>query len=63
METRLMTERQALIYCQLGRTAGREWLREIGARRTFGRSVRYDRSVVDSYLDRLDDEARQQVRG
>lgn len=48
---RLLTEREALVYCGFGRTFGRAWLREIGARRTFGRAVRYDVKTIDKFLD------------
>ena len=49
----LLTEREALVYCGFGRTFGRAWLREIGARRTFGRSVRYDLRTIDAALDKM----------
>lgn len=47
---RLLSEPEAAEYCGLGRTKAREWLRQIGARITFGRAVRYDRQVIDRAL-------------
>jgi hypothetical protein len=55
-EKRLFTEEQAIEYIGLGRTKGRSWLREIGATKHFGRSVRYDRRIIDRALDIMPDE-------
>lgn len=51
MDKRLLTEKEALRYVSMGRTNGRDWLREIGAVRRFGRSVRYDVKTIDKHLD------------
>lgn len=55
-EVRLLTEQEAISYIGLGRTRGRAWLREVGATRHFGRSVRYDRRIIDRALDSMPDE-------
>lgn len=51
MDKRLLTEPEALEYTALGKTKGRQWLREIGARRVFGRAVRYDLETIDRAID------------
>lgn len=53
MDKRLLTEPEAADYIGMGRSAARVWLREIGARRTFGRSVRYDLKTIDAALDEM----------
>ena len=46
----LLTEDEARFYVSMGRTAFREWAREIGAIRRRGRRVLYNREVIDNYL-------------
>ena len=50
-EQRILREREATEYCGMGRTSFRQWAAKIGAVRKFGRSVRYDRKVIDEALD------------
>ena len=52
---RMMIERDAAEYVGMGRTSFRAWAKEIGAKRNFGKSVRYDRKVIDSALDAMTD--------
>lgn len=52
-DKRLLTEIEGAAYSGIGRTAFRVWAKEIGARRTFGRSVRYDKNVIDRALDEM----------
>lgn len=51
-EKRLMTEPEAVHYTSMGRSNFRAWAREIGAVCHFGKSVRYDRQVIDREIDR-----------
>ena len=48
---RLLTEKEALNYTRMGRTAFRKWADIIGAKRKIGRSARYDREVIDRAID------------
>ena len=50
-DARLLTLDGGCAYTSLGRTYFREWATEIGAVRRFGRSVRYDRNVIDAAID------------
>lgn len=50
---RLLMESEAADYIGLGRTKAREWLKQIGARVTFGRAVRYDREIIDIALSAI----------
>ena len=56
-EIRLFNIDQAAMYAGLGKTAFREWADQIGAVRRFGRTVRYDRRVIDRALDAMQDPA------
>ena len=49
----MMIELEAAAYVGMGRTYFREWAKGIGARRKFGRSVRYDKKIIDSALDAM----------
>lgn len=51
---RMLTEVEGFEYCGQGRTAFRKWAAEIGARRKFGASVRYDKKVLDAALDAME---------
>ena len=48
---RMFRETEGARYCGLGRTRFRQWCNEIGATRHIGRCVRYDRRVIDRYID------------
>jgi len=50
---RMLNEREACAYIGLGATKARQWLRAIGARVSFGRSIRYDVKIIDEALDSL----------
>lgn len=50
---RLLKEVEACAYVGMGRNNFRDWAKEIGARRTFGRSVMYDKTVIDKVLDSM----------
>lgn len=52
MEVKLLDEKVAAQYVGLGRTFFRSWAKEIGARRTFGKRVLYDRATIDAAIDR-----------
>ena len=52
---RLFDLETACLYTARGRTKAKAWLASIGAVRRFGNSVRYDRLVIDNFLDQLDD--------
>ena len=53
IEKRLLTLREAAEYTSRGETQCRQWLRQIGAARHFGRTVRYDIRVIDKVLDEM----------
>lgn len=50
-EAKLLNEAAAVEYVGLGKTFFRAWAKEIGARRTFGRRVLYDRETIDRAID------------
>lgn len=52
-DKRLLTETEAAGYTGIGRTTFRAWAAEIGARRTFGRAVRYDKHVIDKAIEEM----------
>ena len=54
---RLLTEQEAAGYVSMGRTSFRAWAKEIGACKHFGRSVRYDRDIIDHALNEMAAEA------
>lgn len=58
MIPRLMNEKDCMEYLSMTRTKFREWVAETGARRNFGRSVRYDRIVIDKYLDQMSEQVK-----
>ena len=53
---RMLTTQQACAYTGRGQNTARKWLDEIGATRHFGKSVRFDRVVIDKALDSLEAE-------
>lgn len=54
-EKRLLMEMEGATYSGMGRSYFREWAKQIGARRKFGRAVRYDKAVIDKALDEMTD--------
>ena len=46
-----LTAHQGAAYKGLGTPTFKKWADEIGAVRRFGRSVRYDRVIIDKILD------------
>ncbi len=53
MNVRLLTISEAAAYTGRGETKCKKWLREIGAVRHFGRTVRYDIKTIDEALDAM----------
>lgn len=53
VEPRMLTQKQAETYTGMGRNSFSIWATKIGAKRHFGRSVRYDRRVIDKALDEM----------
>lgn len=51
---RLLTEKEAMAYTRMGRTAFRKWADLIGAKRKIGRSLRFDREVIDRAIDDME---------
>ncbi len=60
-ETRMLTIRQACAYTGLGQTTLRSWCKEIGATRKIGRTLRFDKVVIDQELDTMALQARQEA--
>ena len=56
-DVRMFTIEEAAAYSGRGRTAFRAWADQIGATRRFGKSVRYDKRVIDAALDAMTAEA------
>lgn len=52
-EKRMLDTKEACSYVGIGQSAIRPWLDEIGATRKFGRSVRFDKNVIDAALDSM----------
>ncbi len=52
---RMLTIEGACNYINMGETSARKWLKDIGAARHFGRSIRYDRNVIDEVLDKVEE--------
>ena len=50
---RMFTAQEGADYCSMGVHSFRNWGKAIGAERRFGRSVRYDRQVIDNILDNM----------
>lgn len=48
---KLLSEKAAMQYVGLGKTAFRRWAKEVGSRRTFGKRVLYDRATIDAAID------------
>ena len=59
--TRMMTTEQACAYVGMGRTNLREWGNKIGAARKFGKSLRFDKKIIDEYLDNLKEAPTEQL--
>ena len=56
IQPRMLTIKEAQIYCGFGRNMTADILKRIGARRCFGaRCIRYDKRIIDKFLDSLDD--------
>ena len=53
VEPRMLTQKQAEVYTGLGRNSLTDFARRIGARRKVGRTVLYDRVILDAGLDAL----------
>ena len=51
---RLLTEKEAMAYTRMGRTAFRKWADLIGAKRKIGRILRFDREVIDRAIDDME---------
>lgn len=51
---RMLDQKQAEAYTGMGRTSLTSWATKIGAKRKFGRLVRYDREVIDAAFDAMD---------
>lgn len=54
-DKRLFDVHEGAEYAGLGIHTFRQWCEKIGAVRRFGRSVRYDRLVIDAALDNMGD--------
>jgi hypothetical protein len=52
-DVRMATGNEGAVYCGMGLTAFRAWAEQIGAKRKFGRSTRYDMRVIDAALDAM----------
>lgn len=50
---RMLRENEALLYTGMGRTSFRAWAKQIGAAKHFGKSLRYDRTIIDAELDKV----------
>ena len=57
VEPRMLTQKQAEVYTGLGRNSLTDFARRIGARRKVGRTVLYDRHVIDAGLDALPEDS------
>lgn len=51
---RLLTSEDLCAYLGRGKNSARAWADEIGATRKFGKSVRFDRVVIDAALDAME---------
>lgn len=52
-EKRLLDVREGAMYTNMGMHSFRQWCESIGAVRRFGKSVRFDRHVIDNALDEM----------
>lgn len=50
---RLLNRAEMVAYTGMGKTAGGNWCRKIGAVRHIGARVLYDRKVIDAAIDAL----------
>lgn len=50
---RLLSITEATVYLGIGRNSALKYLEEIGAKRTIGRRVLYDRIAIDEHLNQL----------
>ena len=57
IQPRMLTQKQAEVYTGLGRNSLTDFARRIGARRKVGRTVLYDRHVIDAGLDALPEDS------
>ena len=55
-DARMLHADQAQHYVGLGRSALRAWCDSIGATRHFGKSIRFDKNVIDKALDAMQKE-------
>lgn len=55
-KNRLMNAKETCSYLSLGRNRGIEFAKSIGAEVAIGRRRLYDRTVIDHYLDRKEQE-------
>lgn len=53
-EKRLLSAHEGAEYVGLGMVTFREWAKEIKAVRRFGRSVRYDKKVIDEAINNME---------
>ena len=53
-EKRMLTAYEGSEYVGLGVNSFKKWAEEIKAVRRFGKSVRYDKKVIDEALDNLE---------
>ncbi len=56
VQPRMLTQKQAQMYTGLGRTSLTEFALRIGARRKVGRTVLYDKKILDAGLDMLQED-------
>lgn len=52
-QTRLLNLDQLCLYIGMGKNNARKFAADAEAVRKFGKSVRYDRKMIDHYLDEL----------
>lgn len=55
-ETRMLTADQGERYSGMGKNNFRKWADSIGATRKFGKSIRFDKTVIDKALDAMAEE-------
>ena len=51
VQKRLLSISEACVYLGLGKSAARSYLEQIGAKRTIGRRVLYDKDTIDKFLN------------
>ena len=59
VEPRMLDVKQGCAYTGRGITSFKKWAEEIGAKRKFGKLLRYDRKVIDEVLDAMAEEVKQ----